>query len=66
MGGGKLGVGIFRFGYVVCMVLGDVGAYGFRRGGFQELGFLVACTRLYKPLCRSVGHDLWRSALLDF
>ena len=28
MGGGKLGVGIFRFGYVVCMVLGDVGAYG--------------------------------------
>ena len=25
MGGGKLGVGIFRFGYVVRMVLGDVG-----------------------------------------
>ena len=66
MGGGKLSVGIFRFGYVVCMVLGDVGAYGFRRGGFQELGFLVACTRLYKPLCRSVGHNLWQSALLNF
>mgnify|MGYP001796165720 CR=1 FL=1 len=38
--------------------------------------FLVACTRLYKPLCRSVGpsvrrclrgaRDLWRSALLKF
>ena len=38
MGGGKLSVGIFRFGYVVCMVLGDVGAYGFRRGGGFQVG----------------------------
>ena len=38
IGGKKLGVGIFRFGYVVCMVLGDVGAYGFRRGGVSGVG----------------------------
>jgi len=39
----------------------------------KSINFLVACTRLYKPLCRSVGpsvgkrllgaRDLWQSAL---
>ena len=40
----------------------------------EILSFLVACTRLYKPLCPSVrrsvavhdARDLWRSALLTY
>jgi len=57
-------------------ILRSVNRLNFRKSSMVY--FLVACTRLYKPLCRSVGRsvcrsvrrwrlgarDLWRSALL--